>query len=50
MLHDQKYDKKTNIEVIETTKTKNGTSKVGKQQYICNNKQCSKSSFILDYT
>ena len=24
--------------------------KVGKQQYICNNKHCSKSSFILDYT
>ena len=24
--------------------------KVGKQQYICNNKQCHKSSFILDYT
>ena len=30
--------------------SKNGTSKVGKQQYICNNKQCHKSSFILDYT
>ena len=30
--------------------SKNGTSKVGKQQYICNNKYCSKSSFILDYT
>ena len=30
--------------------SKNGTSKVGKQQYICNNKQCSKSSFILDDT
>lgn len=30
--------------------SKNGRSKVGKQQYICNNKQCSKSSFILDYT
>ena len=30
--------------------SKNGTSKAGKQQYICNNKQCSKSSFILDYT
>jgi hypothetical protein len=24
--------------------------KVGKQQYICNNKQCHKSSFLLDYT
>ena len=24
--------------------------KVEKQQYICNNKCCSKSSFILDYT
>ena len=30
--------------------SKNGTLKVGKQQYICNNKQCHKSSFILDYT
>ncbi len=30
--------------------SKNSTSKVGKQQYICNNKQCHKSSFILDYT
>ena len=29
---------------------KNGTLKVGKQPYICNNKQCHKSSFILDYT
>ena len=29
--------------------SKNGTSKVGKQQNIYN-KQCHKSSFILDYT
>ncbi len=30
--------------------SKNGSTKSGKQQYICNNKNCKKSSFILDYT
>lgn len=30
--------------------SKNGSTKSGKQQYICNNKNCKKSSFILNYT
>lgn len=29
---------------------KNGRTKSGKQQYMCNNKNCKKLSFIVDYT
>ena len=30
--------------------SKNGKDTQGKQRYICNNKDCSGKSFILDYT
>ena len=30
--------------------SRNGTNRNGKQRYICNNRDCPKKSFILEYT